>query len=268
MQKNKYIQVAKVSLSQELAYKTSFIMGRLRSLLTIFLLFFLWDAVYRFGDNTVFGITRTQMLTYIFGVLMVKAVVASSKITSLSGEISTGNLTNYLLKPISIFKIYFARDMGLKSLNLILAFFEALLVYLILKPKLFIQTEFIYLILFFLFLVMGILIYFFFLALVSMIPFWMPEQTWPPVFLFLTISELMSGALFPLDILPSFLRTLFYLTPFPYLLYVPLQVYLGRFGMGLIFQAVLVYGFWLGASYLLFSFGWKRGIKLYRAEGR
>ncbi len=267
MQKNKYIQVIKASLSQELAYKTSFIFNRIRSLFTFFLLFFLWDAVYRSEEN-VFGITREQMLTYIFGILIVKAIVANSKISSLSGEIASGSLTNYLLKPVSYFKLSFARDIGTKSLNFLLAFFEILVVYLILRPKLFWQTKALYVFLFIVLLAIAVLIYFFLLALVSMIPFWLVEQTWPPVFLFLTISELMSGAFFPLDILPETLRNIFLLTPFPYLLYVPLQIYLGRFSVIVVFKYVAVSVFWLFVTFLLFRFGFKKGIKLYRAEGR
>ncbi len=267
MQKNKYIQVIKASLGQELVYKTSFIFTRIRSLLTFFLLFFLWDAVYRSGEN-VFGISREQMLTYVFGILIVKAIVANSKISSLSGEIASGSLTNYLLKPVSYFKLSFARDIGTKSINLIFAFFEIIFVYLILRPQLFWQTEAISVFLFIVLLGIAVVTYFFLLALVSMVPFWLAEQTWPPVFLFLTISDLMSGAIFPLDILPEYLRYIFLLTPFPYLLYVPLQIYLGRFSVVMVVKYVAVSVFWLLVSFLFFNYSWKKGIKLYRAEGR
>jgi len=68
--------------------------------------------------------------------------------------------------------------------------------------------------------------------------------------------------MFPLDMLPDFWQKIILLTPFPYLLYVPLKVYLGQ-NYSLIPQLA-----WVMILAFLAQLIWKKGIKSYEAEGR
>ncbi len=260
---NKYLETFKIALINELVYKPSLVMARIRNILTITLLFYLWAAVYR-GNTSAFGFGREAMLTYVFGLVFVKAVVTNSKASALAGEISGGGLTNYLLKPAGFFKFWLARDLASKLLHLGLSFFEVLALFLLFRPGLFWQTDLFALLSFVILLAFALLTFFFLLTTVSMIPFWLPEQTWPPVFLFLTTTDLLAGGIFPLDVFPEAIRTLLYLTPFPYLVYVPLKAYLGTSENFLVLGSIV----WCLATFLLMKFVWQRGLRVYRAEGR
>lgn len=138
---DKYFLIFKTSFQQEFAYRVNFIMWRVRNVFQIFLVFFLWDTIFSNPDRVVFGYDRKKILTYVFGLLIVKAFVLSSKTIDVAGEISRGDLSNYLLKPINYFKYWFTRDMSSKSLNLTFAAGETLLLYLLLKPPVFLQTN-------------------------------------------------------------------------------------------------------------------------------
>jgi ABC-2 type transport system permease protein len=266
MEKDK--RVIRIGLVQELAYRSKFVMERLRSVLQVFLVFFLWDSVFSEPGREVFGYDRAKILTYVFGLLVVKAIVASSRASDISGIISRGELTNYLLKPVNFVRYWFARDIASRVVHVLFAIVEAGVLYLILKPPFFLQTNLVNLVGFVILTAMAIVIFFLMLTLVSFIPFWLVEQTWAPVFLFLTIAEILSGSIFPLDIFPKAVQEVMYLLPFPYLVFMPIQVYLGKVaGMELV-KSLLAAGFWLVGLMIAVSWIWKRGVVHYRAEGR
>jgi ABC-2 type transport system permease protein len=122
----KYRQVFKISFQQEFAYRVNFILWRLRNVLQIFLVFFLWDTVFSNPGQQVFGYDRKKILTYVFGLLVVRAFVLSSKVSEIGGEISRGDLSNYLIKPVNYLKYWFTRDIASKGLNLSFALVETI----------------------------------------------------------------------------------------------------------------------------------------------
>ena len=265
----KYFQVFKISFQQEFAYRINFIMWRVRNLLQIFLVFFLWDTVFASPGRVVFGYDRAKILTYIFGLMIVRAFVLSAKAIEVAGEVSRGDLSNYLVKPVDYFKYWLTRDISSKALNLAFAVGEFTLLYLLLKPPFFLQTNPIFLLAFLLSVCLAMLIYFLLLFITSSVPFWMPEAAWGMHFLItVVILEFLSGALFPLDILPSTLQSILNYTPFPYLIFFPLQVYLGKItGLAMV-KGILISAGWAAILYLAMSALWRKGLKIYQAYGR
>jgi ABC-2 type transport system permease protein len=100
--------------------------------------------------------------------------------------------------------------------------------------------------------------------MMSMLAFWSEraaaiEELWFVVHLFL------SGLIAPLDVYPEPVRRLTELTPFPYLIYYPVNLLLGRsvpFG-----RAALVLAAWGGAAFIVQRWLWKRGLERYSAMG-
>jgi ABC-2 type transport system permease protein len=266
---DKYLSVFKISFQQEFVYRLNFIMWRVRNVLSIFLIFFLWDAVFSTPGRNIFGYDRTKILTYVFGIMIVRAFVLSSRTIDVAGEIARGELSNYLLKPVNYFKYWLTRDLSSKALNLIFAVVETAVLYLLLKPPFYFQTNFIYLISSILSVVLAILIFFVFTFITSSVPFWIPEAAWGVHFVVTTIIiEFLSGALFPLDILPKALQTVLNYTPFPYLIFFPLQIYLGKVEGLFILKGILISGVWLILLWWLLNLIWGKGLKAYQAYGR
>jgi len=269
MSLKKYISIFKISFAQEFAYRLNFVMWRIRNIMQIFLLFFLWLTVFSDPERVVFGYDRVKILTYVFGILVVKAIVLSARAVDVGGEISRGDLTILLLKPINYFKYWLTRDLSSKALNFIFAAFEILILFLILKPPIFLQTEMVQLLGFIASLVLALLLFFGILMITNFIPFWAPEMGWASQFLIIIIvTEFLSGALFPLDILPLAIQKFLHLTPFPYLIYFPIQVYLGKVSGTLLLGGLLISLFWIFILFILMGIIWRKGLLVYRAEGR
>ncbi|OGM25143.1 hypothetical protein A2962_02465 [Candidatus Woesebacteria bacterium RIFCSPLOWO2_01_FULL_39_61] len=265
---NKFLQIFKISFHQEFAYRINFIMWRVRNMFQIFLVFFLWDTIFANSQRIVFGYDRQKMLTYIFGLIIVRALVLSSKANEVGGDISRGDIINLLLKPISYVKYWLTRDLSSKGINLIFAVFETILLYFILRPDFFLQGNILLLLSFATSIVLAILIYFLLLFTIGLVPFWVPESAWGISFLMLVVVEFLSGALFPLDILPVSVQSIINFTPFPYLLFFPLQIYLGKVGTLIMLRGIGVSFLWLGVLWLLMRSVWFKGLKSYQAYGR
>ena len=265
----KYWSIFKISFEQEFVYRLNFILWRVRNVFQILLTYFLWSTVFANPQTQIFGYDRAKILTYVFGIMIVRAIVFSARAMDVSTDIAQGDLSNYLLKPISYFKYWFTRDISSKALNLIFASVEFLALFVILKPQFFFQGNPVILFAFLVGVILAVMIYFFLLFLISSIPFWTPEIGWGSHFLVtVVIIEAFSGSLFPINILPGGLQSLALATPFPYLIYFPVEIYLGNVsGMALI-GGLMVAAAWTGVLWFSLNFVWQKGLKAYQAFGR
>lgn len=264
----KYWSIFKISFQQEFAYKVSFVMWRFRNVLQIFVAYFLWDKIFSDPSRVVFGYDRSRILTYVFGIILVRAIVLSARAIDVSNDIAQGDLSNYLVKPISYFKYWFTRDVSSKFLNVSFAIGEFFLLYLILRPPFFFQQNIYVLITFLVSIIIAVIIYFFILFIVSSIPFWAPELGWGGHFLVtIILIEFLSGSLFPIDILPIQIQSFVMSLPFPYLIYFPVQVYLGKItGLPLI-QGLVISLLWLIGLGVFMKYIWQKGLKVYESIG-
>ena len=265
----KYLQIFKLSFQQEFAYRLNFVMWRVRNILQIILLFFLWSSVFKDPQTEVFGYNQEKILTYVFGILILRAIVFSARAVDVAGEISNGDITNFLLKPVNYFKYWATRDIASKILNLGFSVFEITILFLILKPNLFLQTNLLTLFAVLISLTMAVILFFCLLFITNMSAFWMPENGWAAQFLFIAIiTDFLSGGVFPLDILPLAFQKVLYSTPFPYLLFFPLQVYLGKIAGLEIIRGLATAFTWVFILFMTVKFIWAKGLRRYSAEGR
>lgn len=235
----------------------------------IFIVFFLWDTIFTNPNTVLFGYDRAKILTYVFGILVVKAFVFSARSVDVAGEIADGNLSNYLSKPVNYFTYWLTRDIASKALNLCFAVFEIVILYLLLKPEIYFQTNAFYLLATIVALILAMSLFFVIRFITSFITFWAPELGWGAQFLVvIIIVEFLSGALFPLDILPIGFQKFLYLTPFAYLLFFPLQVYLGQISSTDVIGGVVVSAVWLIVLIFTMKWIWNKGLKSYGAYGR
>ncbi len=265
----KYWSIFKISFQEEFAYKINFIMWRVRNIFQIIVTFYLWDTIFSTPGRQIFGYDRQKILTYVFALMIVRAVVLSARAVDVSNDVAEGNLSNYLVKPMSYFKYWFTRDISSKVLNLIFAAGEFVVLFAILRPPFFFQTD-IYVFLSFLIAIgLAILIYFSLLFIISAIPFWAPELGWGSQFLVnIVILEFLSGSVFPIDILPIVYQKIIMATPFPYMVFFPVQVYLGKITDGALIQGFLISSAWALVLYFAMRYVWSKGLKAYQAFGR
>ncbi len=115
-------------------------------------------------------------------------------------------------------------------------------------------------------LVLTALLQFFMSFTMALLAFWVLEVS-TFIFILFAFEYIASGHLFPLDILPPALSQALHYTPFPYMLFFPVNIYLGRVTGAEVLNGLLIQACWVFATYVLARVVWSRGIRKYSAVG-
>jgi ABC-2 type transport system permease protein len=101
---------------------------------------------------------------------------------------------------------------------------------------------------------------------VAMLAFWMLEIS-TVVFIIYSFEFFLSGHMFPLGFMPVAFREVLMLLPFPYELYFPISIFMGKVHGAALWEGLLIQFCWV----LIIAFGantlWQRGLKRYQAVG-
>ncbi len=265
---SKYIAIAKTSWENGFVYRLNFIMWRVRQVIQLLTIYFLWSSVSS-GQDQIFSYTQSTILTYVLGSSIIRAVVLSSRSIDAQGEISSGDLNNHLLKPFNYFFYWIARDVSDKALNIFFSIVEIVLLISIIQPPIFIQSNPVTILFFLTSVTLAAILYFIFSFIISMSTFWFYQYNgWAQRFLSFVFIESLAGSLFPIDILPQPFANFVSVLPTAYFIYFPMQIYLGRISNQAIFYGFGIILFWIISLYLISQFLWKQGLKVYGAYGR
>ncbi len=259
----KYLSIFSITLQEYFVYRLNMFMWRVRQIFVFLLPYFLWRAVLG-GGGDIYGYDFGSIMTYLFGTTILRSLVMGSRTVDLGWMINSGMLTIPLMRPLNMFAFLLSRDAADKLFNLSFMFIEIPLILLVFRPPVFLQGDPYTLMITVVSIIFAILIYFFINIIFGSLGFW-TRDVWAPRFLLMVILEFATGAMFPLDMLSGFWQSVLLWTPFPYLLFIPLRIYLGS-------SATMIYLIgqfvWVILLYFISRYIWNRGLLRYEAEGR
>ncbi|MCX6732162.1 MAG: ABC-2 family transporter protein [Candidatus Roizmanbacteria bacterium] len=259
----RYFQVFTVTLKEYFAYRLNFVLWRFRMILSTRVTLFLWMGV--FDSRSAFGsYSKERLLSYLLFSSLVTTFISSSRISNLAYEIQSGGIMNLLLKPLSIFGYYAATDAADKLMNIFFGIIEFIIIVFSFKIPLVPPQQVGW---FLVFLCSGVCISFSINLMLSFIGFWTPD-VWAPRFLFMMLVTFVSGAYFPLDLLPSIVYRIFLFTPFPYLYFMPTKILVDGIQNTYFIQQLICSLGWAIGLFFLARFLWKKGIKNFSFWGR
>ncbi len=261
----KYIAVFRISWQRELEYRFNFILGRLRNILTMLLLYFVWISLTK-RTGMFAGYSRDELVTYVFGVNILRAIIQGNQSKQVVIDINEGLFSAYLVMPMSYLLRTFSAELAPRIICFLTSLAEVVLFGLLLQVTFFLQREGILLLLFIASLAMAVVLFFAMSYLISLLAFWSREAMGPR-FLFDWVLEFASGAYFPLDILPAPALAVVQALPFAGIIYLPLQIYLGRLSPAAAAAGILQQALWTGIIGLVLAVAWRRGLKRYTGEG-
>lgn len=262
----KYFLIFTNTLFEFAAYRVSFLFWRLRVILTMLMTYFLWTSVY-VNSTELFNYPKEKMLTYALLMVFIHGFVLSTRIFTIGEEINMGLLSRYLVRPINYFAYHVAKDAADKLIGLCFSVFELGLLVILLQPAIYIQTGMFWLFLFFISIVMATLLYMEIMTVISLLTFWI-HDTWSLRFLSMILISFLAGTYFPLDILPKRIYELLIYSPFTYMVFFPLKVYLGDISPPFFLKGITISLGYLLFFLMLILLLWRKGLKVYRAEGQ
>ncbi len=181
----------------------------------------------------------------------------------ISDSYLTGEMANFLLKPVNFWKIALSKDVSKRFLNVIFSI-PALIAMILIVGKQNFSTAVAYLsspLIFFLIPVSFLLI-FLFSGLIGLFCFW-TEEVWGLQHVKNLAILFLSGTALPYSFFPEkFVNLLFY-TPFPYLTSWPLWASTRNFSLNLFIVPLL----WVAVLMCATRYLWVSGMKKYSAMG-
>ena len=266
---NKYWHVLSVGIQNNLTYRFNFLARTVFGFIPLIAVLYVWLTIYagKGSGAAVGSYTLSEMISYYLLVTIVDALTAVNEDDwQIAADIKDGNISQLVLKPIDyliyrLFLFFAGRITYLVVAAIPLAVFILCLhKYFVLPPD---WTTFG----FFLFSTfLTALLQFFMSYAMAMLAFWVLEVS-TFIFILFAFEYIASGHLFPLDILPAGLARILSFTPFPYQLYFPVTIYMGKVQAADLGRGLLIQLAWVMAAYGMARFMWQRGMKKYSAVG-
>jgi ABC-2 type transport system permease protein len=252
-------QLVKLSFKQQLAYRlalwaglaTNLFFGLLRAVLLI--------ALYA-GRNEVNGLTLTAAVSYVGLTQSMIAYLTVFGSFDLMNTIYTGAIGSDLLRPVSYFIFWMGRDFGKSLVNLIGRGVFFLLLYSLFYPLL-LPADLEQWLLLLISLVLAWLVSFSWRYLINLAAFWTPDAR-GILRIGFTFSQLLSGFIMPLRLLPDWFSAAVQFTPFPSMVNTSVEISLGTLSRAQVWNALGLQLFWFlllaGLAQLVLNAGVRR----------
>jgi ABC-2 type transport system permease protein len=265
-----------ICIEERLVYRGDFALGTLMRFLPIVTQIFLWTAVFSATSRTdIAGYSRNDIVAYY---LLTMVTRAFSSMPGLAGGIARsirdGSVKKFLVQPVDYVSFLLAARVAHKLVYYAVAIAPFALVFFLCRGYFPPPPDAATFAAFVVSLLLSFLLGFFMEAALGMIGFWFMEVS-SIVFGYMLVQYLLSGHMFPIDLLAGVptglagvsLADVVRWLPFEYTAYFPAAVWLGKVrGERLLWSLVIEAG-WVVVMALACRAAWWRGTRRYSAFG-
>ena len=265
----KYWHVMNVGIQNNLTYRFNFLARTLFGLIPLIAVLYVWRTIYagKAPDASVGTYTLAQMISYYLLATIVDALTAVNEDDwQIAADIKDGNISQFLLKPIDYLAYRLCLFVSGRVTYLAVAAIPLALFIVYLRRYFVFPADWATFGLFLVSVFLTALLQFFISYSLAMLAFWVLEVS-TFIFIVFAFEYIASGHLFPLDILPRGVAQALFFTPFPYQLYFPVSIYMGKITGQEMTKGFLMQTIWVLLAYGMARFAWRRGIVKYSAVG-
>ena len=264
----KYWHVLNIGLQNTLVYRLNFLFRATFGLIPLMAVISVWRTIYADKPGGTVGTYElAQMVSYYLVITIVDALTAVTEDDwQIAADIKDGNISQFLLKPMDYLTyrlcLFGAGRLVYAAVAVVptVAFIWVLRDNFVLPPDAASAAGFV------VSLALTALLQFLFSFTLALLAFWVLEVA-TFIFIAFAFEYLAGGHLFPLDILPPAVAGALDYTPFPYMLFFPVSIWLGRMSGDTLWLGLLVQALWVVAAFALARLVWSRGIRKYSAVG-
>ena len=263
----KYWHVMKIGIANTLVYRSNFFFRAGFSLIPLLATIYLWQTIYRGRQTDLAGYSLASMISYYLLVTIVDILTAvNDDDWQIAADIKDGNISQFLLKPIDYLTYRICLFLSGKVIFLAVSILPVGIFLFCFRHYFVPPASATVLGCSLLSLFLTFLLQFFMSYTMALLAFWLLEVS-TIIFILFAFEYLAGGHLFPLNILPHGVEMALNFTPFPYLLYFPVSVYLGQVSGSEMWLRLGVQAGWVALFYVLARWIWARGIRSYTAVG-
>lgn len=264
----KYVTCLIMGTQKAFEYRFDFFGGYFSAVFPIIIQVSMWTAIYGAMKNELlYGYSYQQMILYTFFVGVIGKFMVTGFEYEMNEDIKNGGLNKYIVKPINYYGYRAACFFGERCSAFTMFFIILCILFGVFKGMGFFQLSLMRIALFFVSLFFSLLLNFSLYFCVGTLGLWISEisRVFPAI---QVIIMVISGGIFPLDILGENINKLILFLPFRYLLQFPVEIITGKEMSH--FMMLTLFGiqiFWVTCLNLLAQIIWRRGLKKYIAVG-
>lgn len=261
---NKYFRSYRNSISVFLQYRLNLGLFAIGHTISLSGLFFLWLAIYDNGGK-VGNYTFEEIIIYYVLISFLRMTIndAVGAGFQMIEDIKNGLITAFIIKPFNYLGSVWADVLGKTTVNFIFVIPITLLIlwssdFLHILPN--IQNTLIFIG----FTAIALTLYYLIYTLVGTGAFW-ADSSRNYIYATIVLSNFLNGSLIPLDLFPLWFQTASKYSPFQFLMFVPIQAFLGK-----ISNPVLTFAggiFWIIILTILLRLLYRFGLKKYEGIG-
>jgi ABC-2 type transport system permease protein len=264
----KFWNVVRLVFQERMAYRANFFLEVLGGILASLIVVALWLAIYKgSGQDRIGGYSLPEMVTYLLGAGLINSFLLTTAENPEAGQaIQNGELSGLLIRPMSPHGFWLARDLGTKAFLLLMGLSGYLAVLVLFRNFLLPPPGPGHLLLFLVSVALAAVAQFLVFQILGLLAFWM-ENTYGVRFAARVVMEVVAGAIIPLSFFPRAFQEIFSLLPFPFMIYLPMRIYLGKVPLGQVPPELAKVVAWIAGLTLLYRFLWAKGIRQYVSMG-
>ena len=259
--------VFRLGLQNTATYRTNFFFRALFGLIPMIAAIAIWQAIFRSGKEIIAGYTLAQMLSYYLIATVIEMTTTPTEDEwQVATDIKDGTISQFLIRPIDYLRYRFCLFSANRLIYTVVALAPISLIIGWKADYLLPPANGSALIGFACSLALSAVLQFLLVYLTALLAFWVLEiSTFS--FMLLAAQRLASGEMFPLDLLPRWLHQLLMLTPFPYCMFFPVTVYMGRLDTNTMLQGLGMQAIWIGILFAATRLVWERGLRTFTVVG-
>jgi len=246
------------------AYRAEIVIWMLTGMLPLIMLA-VWIGKAQASGGSIEGFTPQRFAAYFLGAWISQQFIVAWVSWELDFQIRQGTLSSKLLRPLDPFWEHIAAHLMERAVRLP---FMVLVITLglLLVPGTTITPSMWHVLVYLFSINLAFLIRFMIAYCIGLIAFWW-EQAVALDELYFTIAAFLTGSFAPLDLYPEWARAIIEWTPFPYVIFYPVQVLNGTITWNETLRVLGVQLIWVVGLTIARQALWRRGIRRYGAVG-
>ncbi len=259
----KYFTTFKTNLIKIFAERETVFIWSIASALDMSAIVALWLA----GNTEKIGnFTRSELISYYLIIFFLEQFIGWWCFWTINPAIRDGTISNYLLKPISYFKVVFSQEFAYKLINLFTHFVIGSILVFFLRNHITFSLSFPIIVKIIPAILIAIGINYFTHFAMGCATFFWTESQFLADFHWMG-STLLGGKIIPLAFFPAMILPFFKWNPFRFTFSLPAEILLGQLNGAEYIKALSVGLIWLIFIITIAAILWKKGLKHYGAYG-
>ncbi|MBQ9680714.1 MAG: ABC-2 family transporter protein [Ruminococcus sp.] len=264
-----YKPFTRAGMQELIAYRANFICFLIGEIMSAFIMYFVWKAVFLSTDSETFmGFTMEDMVVYLFITFLTGYLTYSDGAFSVGEEIVDGSIAMRMIKPCSFEMCFLFQELGNRIISVAMIFVPIVAgveIYRYAVSGMF-RLQIGFFLLYIVSLLIAYMISFYFNVCYGFMAFFF-KNLWGTTLIKETVVGFLSGAVIPLAFLPSGLAAVLNFLPFASLSYTPVMIYMGMYSYGEIAWRIGLQLFWLLVMYGVSKLVWRSAVKHLAVQG-